>query len=57
MVAPMTILDVVESSPCEVEVEADDVTVGSVADSVLVEVGRVDAFGVARNIRSYDDIA
>lgn len=30
MVTPMAILDVVESPPCEVEEEADNVTVGSV---------------------------
>lgn len=57
MVTPMAILDVVESPPCGVEVEADNVTVGSVPDLVAAEADRVDAFGVAINIRIYCETA
>ena len=57
MVTPMAILDVLESPPCEVEVEADDVMVGSVPDSVTAEAERLDMLGVAGYIRIYRDIA
>ena len=57
MVTPMAIFDVVESLPCEVEVEVDDVTVGPVPDSVTVEADRVGALGVAGDIRIYHNMA
>lgn len=55
MVTPMEILDVVESPPCEVEEEADDVTVGSVPDSVTAEADRVEVLGAAGYIRIHRD--